>query len=84
MQCGSSTGRTTRKAHAFAIDLKNIPDSAIQIPVHSAVAIRCVLRDYVDVGDHYFYICDVQAVYGDESENPLFAWKGYAKIAPAR
>lgn len=83
MQCGSSTGRSTHKAAEFGIDLKAIPDSAIQIPVHSAAAIHCALRDYVDVGDHYFYICDVKQTYGDESENPLFAWKGYAKIAPA-
>lgn len=73
MQCGTSTGRSTQKAHEFGIELKKIPDSAIQIPVHSAVAIHCALRDYVDVGDHYFYICDVKQTYGDESENPLFA-----------
>lgn len=84
MQCGSSTGRTTNKAKDFAIELKNIPDCDIQIPVHSVVAMHCALREFVDVGDHYFYICDVKNTYGDETENPLFAWKGYAKIAPAR
>lgn len=84
MQCGSSTGRTRNKAKEFGIELKDIPDCDIQIPVHSTVAIQCTLREFVDVGDHYFYICNVENVYGDETENPLFAWKGYSKIAPAK
>lgn len=84
MQCGSSTGRTRDKVKDFAIELKAIPDCDIQIPVHSVVAIHGVLREFVDVGDHYFYICDVKHVYGDADENPLFAWKGYSKIAPAK
>ena len=84
MQCGCSTGRTKHKAEAFGIELKSLPDCDIQIPVHSVVAIQCRLREFVDVGDHYFYICDVEKVYGDDKETPLFAWNGYTKIAPAR
>lgn len=84
MQCGSSTGRTKNKAKDFAIELKAIAHCDIQIPVHSVVAIHCALREFVDVGDHYFYICDVKHVYGDANEHPLFAWKGYSKIAPAK
>ena len=84
MQCGCSTGRDRNKAKDFGIELKDLPDGDIQIPVHSTVAIRCTLREVVDVGDHYFYICDVENVYGDADEVPLFAWKGYAKIAPAK
>lgn len=84
MQCGSSTGRTKDKAKDFGIELKNIPDCDIQIPVHSVVAIQCALREFVDVSDNYFYICDVENVYGDADENPLVAWKGYSKIAPAK
>ncbi|MCH5277355.1 MAG: flavin reductase family protein [Desulfovibrionaceae bacterium] len=83
MQCGSSTGRTTDKARDFNIELTDIPDCDIRIPVGSVAAIECSLREYVDVGDHYFYICDVRKAYGDESKRALFAWKGYAKIAPA-
>lgn len=84
MQCGCTTGRTRDKVRDFGIELKEMPDCDIRIPVHSTVAIQCTLRDYVDVGDHYFYICDVRQAYGDEQETPLFAWKGYAQIAPAR
>lgn len=84
MQCGSTTGRTQDKAAAFDIALRDLPDCAIRIPVHSVVAIVCDLRDCIDVGDHYFYICTVKHVYADADESPLFAWKGYAKIAPAQ
>ncbi len=84
MQCGSFTGRTKEKVKEFGIELKSLPDCDIQIPVHSVIAIQCALREFVDAGDHYFYICDVENVYGDENETPLFAWKGYSKIAPAK
>lgn len=83
MQCGSSTGRSTNKAQDFGVELKAIPDCDIQVPVESVAAIHCSLREYVDVGDHYFYICDVRHAYGDEDKRALFAWKGYARIAPA-
>lgn len=83
MGCGSTSGRDTDKAEKFAIELKNFPGSAIQIPVHTVLAIHCGLREYVDVGDHYFYICDVKSVYGDSDVIPLFAWHGYAKLAGA-
>ena len=61
-----------------------MPGSSIRIPVHSRVAIQCRLKEYHEVGDHYLYICDVDRVYGDESEEALFAWNGYAQIAPAK
>lgn len=84
MQCGSTSGRTVDKAKEFGIALKKIPDCSISIPEHSVVAVQCILRDFVDVGDHYFYICDAAHCYADAEESPLFAWKGYAKIAPAQ
>ena len=83
MECGSTTGRDTDKAARFGIALAPFPGSEIQIPEHSVVAIHCGLREVVDVGDHNFYICDVRKVLAEEGERALFAWKGYAKIAPA-
>ncbi len=84
MQCGCSTGRTRNKAKEFGIALKSLPGCDILIPEHSAVAVECSLREFIEVGDHYLYICSVNNVYGDEKETPLFAWNGYSKIAPAR
>lgn len=83
MECGSATGRDTDKVKRFDIAMQSFPDSAIEIPAHTVVAMACSLRQFVDVGDHYFYVCDVQKVLANEDERALFAWKGYAKIAPA-
>ena len=84
MGCGSTTGRDTDKVSKFNIELKAVEGSAIQIPVHSRVAIVCSLKEYHEVGDHYLYICDVEQVYGDESEEALFAWNGYSQLRPAK
>ena len=84
MGCGSTTGRNTDKVSKFNIALKDVEGSSIQIPVHSRVAIVCSLREYHEVGDHYLYICDVEQVYGDESEEALFAWNGYSQLRPAK
>ena len=84
MGCGSTTGRDTDKAKEFGIELKSVADCEIQIPVHSRVAIVCSLQEYYEVGDHYLYICNVEQVYGDETEEALFAWNGYAELKPAK
>ncbi len=84
MGCGSTTGRDTDKAAKFGIELVEMEGSDIKIPAHSRVAIECSLKEYHEVGDHYLYICDVEQVYGDEAEEALFAWNGYAKVAPAK
>jgi len=84
MKCGSTTGRNTDKASKFGIELVEMEGSDIKIPAHSRVVIQCSLKEYHEVGDHYLYICDVEQVYGDEAEEALFAWNGYAKVAPAK
>lgn len=84
LNCGSTTGRDTDKVGKFGIELAGVEGSSIKIPAHSRVAIQCSLKEYHEVGDHYLYVCDVEQVYGDESEEALFAWNGYAKIAPAK
>lgn len=84
MGCGSTTGRNTDKATEFSIELTGVEGSSIKIPVHSRVAIVCTLKEYHEVGDHYLYICNVEKVYGDESEEALFAWNGYSQIRTAK
>ncbi len=84
MGCGSTTGRNTDKVSKFNIELANVEGSTIQIPKHSRVAIVCTLKEYHEVGDHYLYICDVEQVYGGESEEALFAWNGYSQLRPAK
>ena len=40
--------------------------------------------NFIEVGDHYLYICCVDQVYGNEDEEALFAWDGYAKLRHAK
>ena len=84
MDCGTSTGRDTDKIEKFGIEMQSIPDSEIKIPLHSRVAIQCQLKEFIEVGDHYLYICNVEQVFGNEQEEAVFAWKGYAEIRPAK
>ena len=84
MGCGSTTGRDTDKIAKFGIEMQEVPDSEIKIPLHSRVAIQCKLKEFVEVGDHYLYICDVEDVYGNEEEEAVFAWNGYSEIRSAK
>lgn len=58
--------------------------STVQNPAHSRVAMLCSLKEYHETGDHYLYICNVEQVYGEESEVALFAWNGYSAVGPAK
>ena len=82
--CGSTTGRNTDKINQFKTEMQKLPNSDIEIPLHSRVAIQCKLKEFVEVGDHYLYICDVEEVYGNEDEEALFAWNGYSEIRTAK
>lgn len=84
MGCGTSTGRDTDKIAKLGIQMQEVPGSEIKIPLHSRLAIQCSLKEFVETGDHYLYICNVEEVYGNEAEEAVFAWDGYAKIAPAK
>lgn len=82
--CGSTTGRDTDKIAKFGIETQAVDGSDIQIPLHSRVAIQCSLKEFIETGDHYLYICNVEQVYGNEEEEAVFAWNGYSQIRPAK
>ena len=84
MGCGSTTGRDTDKIVKFGIEMQTVEDSEIQIPLHSRVAIQCSLKEFIETGDHYLYICNVEQVYGNEAEEAVYAWNGYSQIRPAK
>lgn len=84
MGCGSTTGRDTNKIAKFGIEMQAVDGSDIQIPLHSRVAIQCSLKEFIETGDHYLYICNVEQVYGNEGEEAVFAWNGYSQIRPAK
>lgn len=82
LACGESTGRNTDKAKQFGIELTGFANSTILVPVHSRLVIQCSLKEYHEVGDHYLHICNVEQVYGDPSEDALYAWDGYSALRP--
>ncbi len=84
MDCGMSTGRDTDKIAKLGIEMQEVPNSEIKIPLHSRVAINCILKEFIETGDHYLYICNVEDVYGNEQEEAVFAWNGYSQIRPAK
>lgn len=80
--CGSTTGRNTDKIEKFGISMQLLPGTDIPVPVHICLAIVCTLKEFIEVGDHYLYICNVEQVYADQSQRTLFAWNGYSQIKP--
>lgn len=82
MECGSSTGRNIDKIEKFKLEMQSVPGSDIEIPVHSVAAVICQLHQFIDVGDHYFHVCDaLDTLISENPQETLFAWKGYVKIA---
>lgn len=83
MGCGT-TGRDTDKIAQFHMEMLPPKGTDIRVPAHSRVAIVCKMKEYREVGDHHLYLCDVERVYGNEAEEALFAWNGYAQLCPAK
>ena len=64
--------------------MHELPTSDIKIPLHSAAAIQCNLKEFIETGDHYMYICNVQEVYANSKEEAVFAWESYSKMGAAK
>lgn len=84
MSCGGTTGKTTDKVKEYDIDMVELSGNKIKIPTDTKIAFVANLREVIDVGDHYFHICDITHIYGDENKESLFAWNGFGKAAPAQ
>lgn len=84
MAYGSATGGQKDKLKERPIPLQSIVGSDIQIPEDSRIAFVVSLAQTVACGDHYMYLCNIEKMAADESKDALFAWDGYAKVAPAQ
>ena len=80
MKCGMTTGRKIDKVSEFNVKMASLPEQDILVPEETKVAIILQLADVKEVGDHYLYICHVEAVYATEDKQVLFAFNGYSKI----
>ena len=84
MACGTTTGSKTDKVKEFNIELMDCPNTTVKAPKDSKVLFVATLDKFIEVGDHYFYACNIYGMYADESKEALFAWDGYAKVSPAK
>ena len=83
MAYGSANGGKKDKLEETPIALQSIEGTDIQIPEDSRIAFEVTLEKTVESGDHYLYLCNIDKMLADESKEALFAWDGYAKVAPA-
>ena len=84
MAFGSSNGGQKDKLKETPIALQKVEGSNIQIPEDTRVAFVVSLAQTMESGDHYLYLCNIEKMVADESKEALFAWEGYAKVAPAQ
>ncbi len=84
MAYGSANGSKTDKLKEAPIALQSMEGSSIQIPEDSRVAFVVSLVQTIDAGDHYLYLCNIEKMVADDTKEALFAWDGYAKVAPAQ
>lgn len=84
MAYGSVSGGVTDKLKETPIALQHIAGSGIQIPEDSRVAFVVSLAQTVEAGDHHLYLCNIEKIVADDTREALFAWDGYAKVAPAQ
>jgi len=80
LQCGLTTGRTTRKAEQFGIAL--VQGTAIKTSVvkDSIFTLECHVVDTFASGDHLLFLADVLAVGGSGNGTPLSAVEGYKRL----
>ena len=84
MKYGSSNGGRTDKLKETPVALQKVAGSDIPIPEDSRVAFAVSLAQTVEAGDHCLYLCRIDSMFADETREALFAWDGYARVAPAQ
>lgn len=80
---GSVSGSKKDKLAQMPVELQTLEGTDLQIPADSKVAFIVTLDQYLEIGDHFMYICKIDKIFGDDTKTALFAWNGYAKVAPA-
>lgn len=82
LKCGSVSGRNQDKAKDFGVELKDLPNCDIKIPVQSRLVFDCSLVNTVEVEGDFLHICRVDAMYADAAKTAVFAWDSYTSIRP--
>ncbi|HIQ80290.1 MAG TPA: flavin reductase [Candidatus Scatavimonas merdigallinarum] len=79
-----ANGRDKNKLEENPIALQSMEGTDISFPQDSRIAFAVTLEKTVEVGDHNLHICKIDKMLADDSKEALFAWDGYAKVAPAQ
>lgn len=79
--CGCESGRNINKSQKYNIELTG---DNLKFPLHSKLAFICTLKNTTNVGDHIFYICNVEDIYYNVAEKQIYAWNGYSMLAPLK
>lgn len=83
MAFGSANGGEKDKLKETPIALQSIGGSDIEIPEDTRIAFVVSLKQTIEAGDHYLYLCNIEKMLADDTKEALFAWDGYAKVAAA-
>jgi flavin reductase (DIM6/NTAB) family NADH-FMN oxidoreductase RutF len=71
---GTVSGRDTDKAKKFDIEMTDITGNPIQVPADSCLVYECTLKDVVEVGDHFLYVCTIDNILGDLAQKAILNW----------
>lgn len=61
---GTSTGAKVDKLEKMPIALQRVEGSDIEIPEDTRVALLVTLRETIESGDHFLYLCDIERILG--------------------
>ena len=84
MAYGSANGGDKNKLEEHPIALQAMDGNDISFPEDCRIAFAVTLEQTVTAGDHNLYLCKIDKMLADDSKEALFAWDGYAKVAPAQ
>lgn len=79
---GTVHGDRADKLDRWPIAMQTDESSDIPFPSECRTAYITSLVNTVEAGDHLMYLLKVEKSLGDGTVSPLFAWDGYARVAP--
>lgn len=79
-KCGTCSGRSVDKVKDFGIELIDASEIAPKLVKESSVAFECKVTNVMEAGDHFVFVAEVLASWGDPEAKSLFAIDGYGKL----
>ena len=80
LKCGQFHGVDIDKAEEFGIVLCDSENVGPKHVKESRVVFECKCVNYVETGDHTFFVGEVVSALGDDSVRQLYAFDGYSRL----